>query len=199
MTCQVITRWVSFPFELATWSLMAEQLVSSPRTIVWLSVLQHGRRYLVCRLYLRGTHAPHTVSRRGKRHGSTQDDLSRLGDADGAGLAGTSPLCHSIVDNSFSEQGHTKLPDYITVGQFPKTPLRDLFTAASPDAINMLTRCLVYEPRRRISAYEVCPLHSFCDTKLTDISGATPSLLHHTTIPHSPIKTAKMQLAACGK
>ncbi|SJL03988.1 related to KIN28-cyclin-dependent ser/thr protein kinase [Armillaria ostoyae] len=48
--------------------------------------------------------------------------------------------------------GHTKLPDYITVGQFPKTPLRDLFTAASPDALNLLSKCLIYEPRRRISA-----------------------------------------------
>ncbi|KZV64661.1 Pkinase-domain-containing protein [Peniophora sp. CONT] len=48
--------------------------------------------------------------------------------------------------------GHTKLPDYVPVGQFPKTPMRDLFTAASSDALNLLARCLTYEPRRRISA-----------------------------------------------
>ncbi|KAH8111013.1 Pkinase-domain-containing protein [Phellopilus nigrolimitatus] len=47
--------------------------------------------------------------------------------------------------------GHTKLPDYITVGQFPKPPLRDLFTAATGDALNLLSRCLIYEPRKRIS------------------------------------------------
>lgn len=52
-------------------------------------------------------------------------------------------------------QGHTKLPDYVPVGQFLKTPLRDLFTAASGDALNMLSRCLIYEPGRRISALEV--------------------------------------------
>ncbi|KAF7430509.1 TFIIH complex serine/threonine-protein kinase subunit kin28 [Pleurotus ostreatus] len=48
--------------------------------------------------------------------------------------------------------GHTKLPDYVPVGQFPKTPLRDLFTAASADALNLLSKCLTYEPRKRISA-----------------------------------------------
>lgn len=52
-------------------------------------------------------------------------------------------------------QGHTKLPDYVPVGQFPRTLLRDLFTAASGDALNLLSRCLTYEPRRRISAREV--------------------------------------------
>ncbi|TFY74302.1 hypothetical protein EWM64_g9710 [Hericium alpestre] len=50
--------------------------------------------------------------------------------------------------------GHTKLPDYVPVGQFPKTPLRELFTAASGDALNLLQRCLTYEPRKRISARE---------------------------------------------
>ena len=47
-----------------------------------------------------------------------------------------------------------KLPDYVPVGNFPKPPLRDLFTAASADALNLLSRCLIYEPRKRISARE---------------------------------------------
>ncbi|KAF9006001.1 CMGC/CDK/CDK7 protein kinase [Cyathus striatus] len=50
--------------------------------------------------------------------------------------------------------GHTKLPDYIPVGQFPKSPLRDLFTAASADALNLLSKCLTYEPRKRLTAKE---------------------------------------------
>jgi len=50
--------------------------------------------------------------------------------------------------------GHTKLPNYVTVGQFPKTPLRDLFTAASTDTLNLLSRCLIFEPRKRITAVE---------------------------------------------
>lgn len=52
-------------------------------------------------------------------------------------------------------QGHTKLPDYVAVGQFPRTPLRDLFTAASADTLNLLSKCIIYEPRKRISARDV--------------------------------------------
>jgi cyclin-dependent kinase 7 len=52
-------------------------------------------------------------------------------------------------------QGHTKLPDYVSVGQFPRTPLRDLFTAASADTLNLLSKCIVYEPRKRIGARDV--------------------------------------------
>ncbi|KAF7770501.1 hypothetical protein Agabi119p4_6475 [Agaricus bisporus var. burnettii] len=50
--------------------------------------------------------------------------------------------------------GHTKLPDYVPVGHFPRTPLRDLFTAASADTLNLLNKCLIYEPRKRISALD---------------------------------------------
>ena len=53
------------------------------------------------------------------------------------------------------QKGHTKLPDYMPVGQFQKAPLRDLFTAASADCLNLLGKCLLYEPRRRINAKEV--------------------------------------------
>lgn len=51
--------------------------------------------------------------------------------------------------------GHTKLPDYVPIGQFPKQPLRDLFTAASADTLNLLSQCLIYEPRKRITAKDV--------------------------------------------
>jgi len=61
-------------------------------------------------------------------------------------------------------QGHTKLPDYVSVGQFPRTPLRDLFTAATADTLNLLGKCIIYEPRKRISA--------------RDVSAAPPPLLH---------------------
>ncbi|KAI9432644.1 CMGC/CDK/CDK7 protein kinase [Lactarius psammicola] len=54
--------------------------------------------------------------------------------------------------------GHTKLPDYVSIGQFPRTgPLRDLFTAASADTLNLLSKCIIYEPRKRISARDVRP------------------------------------------
>jgi len=50
--------------------------------------------------------------------------------------------------------GHTKLPDYVPVGQFPKPQLRDLFTAASTEAVSLLGKFLTYEPRKRIAAKE---------------------------------------------
>ncbi|KAG8943380.1 TFIIH complex serine/threonine-protein kinase subunit kin28, partial [Tulasnella sp. 419] len=50
--------------------------------------------------------------------------------------------------------GYTKLPNYCSVGTFPKTPLNVLFTAASKEAIDLLEKLLIYEPRRRISAKE---------------------------------------------
>ena len=51
--------------------------------------------------------------------------------------------------------GYTSLPDYVVVGQYPKTPFRDLFTAASTEAISLLAKLLAYAPGRRISAKEV--------------------------------------------
>ncbi|KZS94600.1 CMGC/CDK/CDK7 protein kinase [Sistotremastrum niveocremeum HHB9708] len=50
--------------------------------------------------------------------------------------------------------GHTKLPDYFAAGQFPRQPFRDLFTAASADALNLLAKFFIYDPRKRISAKE---------------------------------------------
>ncbi|KAL0953548.1 hypothetical protein HGRIS_004770 [Hohenbuehelia grisea] len=48
--------------------------------------------------------------------------------------------------------GHKSLPDYVPVGDFPKHPIRQLFLAATNDAVDLLSKCLIYEPRRRISA-----------------------------------------------
>ncbi|EJD47893.1 Pkinase-domain-containing protein [Auricularia subglabra TFB-10046 SS5] len=48
--------------------------------------------------------------------------------------------------------GYTKLPDYCPIGQFAKQQLRDLFTAATADALNLLGRFLLYDPTKRISA-----------------------------------------------
>ena len=94
-------------------------------------------------------------------------------------------------------QGHTKLPDYVPVGQFPKTPLRDLFTAASGDALNMLSRCLTYEPGRRISALEVSyySRESVAHDLFIPPPGSSPSLLHQFAISHSPIQAPQTCLA----
>jgi len=65
------------------------------------------------------------------------------------------PSPHVFLLHFVFKKGHTKLPDYVPVGQFQKAPLRELFTAASADCLNLLGKCLLYEPRRRISAKEV--------------------------------------------
>lgn len=88
--------------------------------------------------------------------------------------------------------GYTKLPDYVTVGQFARTPLRDLFTAATPEALNLLGKCLIYEPRRRISARDVStfryPVYVTTNISLPRHS-TTHTLLHFltpATLPNSP-------------
>ncbi|KAF9778326.1 CMGC/CDK/CDK7 protein kinase [Thelephora terrestris] len=73
--------------------------------------------------------------------------------------------------------GHTKLPDYVPVGQFQKTPLRDLFTAATADCLNLLGKCLLYEPRRRVSAKEALN-HSYFF--------ALPNPTHPSKLPKPP-------------
>jgi hypothetical protein len=108
-------------------------------------------------------------------------------------------------------QGHTKLPDYVSVGQFPRTPLRDLFTAASGDTLNLLSKCIIYEPRRRISAKDVrtktpfpfpssptssaravlCYSNHALTSPASLVAGSQPSLLLRTPIPYTPVKAPK--------
>ncbi len=46
------------------------------------------------------------------------------------------------------------LPDYTEFQNFPRTPLKSLFTAAGSDALDMLEKMLTYDPARRITAEE---------------------------------------------
>jgi len=39
--------------------------------------------------------------------------------------------------------------------------MRDLFTAATADALNLLGKCLIYEPRKRITALDVRSFYVF--------------------------------------
>jgi len=50
---------------------------------------------------------------------------------------------------------HTRLPGYLKFDKRPKQPLRTLFTAASPEALDWLTKCLTFDPNKRITALEV--------------------------------------------
>jgi serine/threonine protein kinase len=90
-------------------------------------------------------------------------------------------------------KGYTSLPDYVYVGQYPKTPFRDLFTAASTEAISLLAKLLAYEPRKRISAKEVIR-----DTTLWSIlsehsTGIEPSIFLPTSESYSPHQVTEIK------
>lgn len=105
--------------------------------------------------------------------------------------------CNPAHNPDAVSQGHARLPDYVPVGQFPRTPLRDLFTAVSGDALNLLSRCLTYEPPRRIGAREVClflfenyVLHKFwSSTNLNRpcCTGPSSPLLYIASLPNTSI------------
>lgn len=50
--------------------------------------------------------------------------------------------------------GMSQLPDYVTFPKMPKQHLPHLFTAAPPDAIDLLSRMLTFDPTKRITARE---------------------------------------------
>lgn len=55
-------------------------------------------------------------------------------------------------------QGHTKLAEYVEFKKVPKQDLRGLFTAAPLEGIDLLTKLLLFDPRKRITAKAVSPL-----------------------------------------
>lgn len=56
--------------------------------------------------------------------------------------------------------GMTSLPDYIECKWYPKQNLRTQFTAASDDAIDLLSKLLVYDPAKRLTSRQAL-LHPY--------------------------------------
>ncbi|KAJ3475697.1 hypothetical protein NLI96_g11664 [Meripilus lineatus] len=79
--------------------------------------------------------------------------------------------------------GHTKLPDYVPLEQFQRTPLRDLFTAASAECLNLLAKCLIYDPKRRISAKEALNHPYFFDLPYPSHPSKLPKPAKKETMP----------------
>lgn len=171
-------------------------MVPAARAALRLPLLQHGRRHLVRGLHLRRADVAHALPAWRDRHGPAENDLPCARHAHRGRLASKSPrhpnMLPSISADSARTQGHTKLPDYVPVGQFAKTPFRDLFTAASSDCLNLLGKCLIYDPRRRISAKDVSIENISAATimlaMLTSTLGPQPSLLLRPPVPHAPLQ-----------
>ncbi|PWN52827.1 putative KIN28-cyclin-dependent ser/thr protein kinase [Violaceomyces palustris] len=49
---------------------------------------------------------------------------------------------------------HKSLPDSVQFEQYPRQPLGYLFSAASPEALDFLAKCLLYDPLKRLGANE---------------------------------------------
>jgi cyclin-dependent kinase 7 len=47
-----------------------------------------------------------------------------------------------------------KLPDYVSYRSFARTPLRQLFSAASDDALDLLEKMIIFDPAKRISSQQ---------------------------------------------
>jgi hypothetical protein len=85
----------------------------------------------------------------------------------------------------------------VALGQFPKSPLKLLFTAASADALDLLGNLLTYEPRRRISAKDVSSLvlssvlHTDILTDITISKGSSSSIFFRITLSITSFQVTK--------
>lgn len=193
MTCQVITRWYRPP------ELLFGCRYYSTAVDIW------SVGCIFAELMLRIPYLPGE---------SDMDQLKTIFRALGTPTEDDWPVCSPFFFRYFKKkkhrsltpfpfrktlQGHTKLPDYIPVGQFPKPPMRDLFTAASADTLNLLAKCLIYEPRKRISALDVSSFFFFCLLFFlgVDLSDAMIQALNHPYFFALPYPTHPSKLPKC--
>lgn len=64
-------------------------------------------------------------------------------------------LCIFVLRSTGNGQNHTKLPGYLKFDKIPKQPLRLIFSAASVEAIDWLSKLLTFDPIKRITARQV--------------------------------------------
>jgi len=77
--------------------------------------------------------------------------------------------------------GMTSLPNYIQFNYCPGTPLKQLFTAAKDDAIDLLSQMIKFNPSSRITATEALKHPYFANTPL-------PTKPHELPKPSKPAK-----------
>ncbi|PWY99152.1 putative KIN28-cyclin-dependent ser/thr protein kinase [Testicularia cyperi] len=97
--------------------------------------------------------------------------------------------------------GHKSLPGYskstFDQHQYPKSNLADLFLAASPEALDVLSKCLLYDPLRRMTASQA--LHSAYFKQSPAPTPADQLPRHPTTKPADPNDPANHPLLSDSK
>jgi len=78
--------------------------------------------------------------------------------------------------------GMTSLPSYTEFDSWPATPFEKIFTAASPDALDLIRQLLRYDPKQRLSATQVLA-HKYFQSPPT----ATPPR----SLPKPPVLPSK--------
>jgi serine/threonine protein kinase len=91
--------------------------------------------------------------------------------------------------------GYTKLEGYVAFEKVPKPDLGMLFGAASKDAIDLLSKLLTFDPRKRITARQVrfrlLPLLLALTDNSARTVGTQTSILFFFTIANTPISPSE--------
>jgi len=83
-------------------------------------------------------------------------------------------LDETLIEQVLPSQTMKYLPDYVKPEVFPKQEFSFLFTAASSDTLDLLSKTLVFDPSKRITASEAL-LHPYFSN--------APAPTHHTKLP----------------
>lgn len=176
-----------------------DKMVSVSRTLVWCSRVHICCGYLGRRLYLCRTHVTDTLCGWWLGYRSTHKDIPCSRYTYWSRLAGKNAVHLSIERKESLKpkplllQGMTSLPDYVQFKMFPKVPLRQYFTAAGSDAIDLLEKMLVFDPSKRWTAEEVRIL--CCWLLLTHADpNIVPQCLKHSYFRNSPLPTPPEKL-----
>ncbi|KAI9274537.1 kinase-like domain-containing protein [Phascolomyces articulosus] len=84
-------------------------------------------------------------------------------------------IFHALgTPNEVDWPGMTSLPNYIAFKTFPKVPLRQYFTAAGSDALDLLDKMLKFDPSKRWSTTDCLKHAYFRNSPLATIPGKLP-------------------------
>lgn len=116
-------------------------------------------------------------------------------------MAGLRSITRACADD-LAAQKHKSLPHYMNFEQHPKQDLSQLFSAASPDTLDMLAKLLLYDPMRRLTAHGVSR-HAVAPLRRSRLACAAEVLTpvagprRHCTTPTSGPHRSRRPSASC--